>query len=103
VQASTLREEHRLRVFEIRALGRIFGSKRDDLTGRWRKLHKEELYNLYFSPEWQNQGRRDGRVIKSSFYFLRLVMLLTAVYKHGHHFVAVCTVVHFTDVLCGVI
>jgi hypothetical protein len=39
-----LREEHRLRVFENRVLGRIFGPKRD-----WRKLHNEELHNLYFS------------------------------------------------------
>ena len=39
----TLREERRLRVFENRALRRIFGSKRDELTGDWRKLHNEEL------------------------------------------------------------
>jgi hypothetical protein len=43
----TLREEHRLRVFENRALRRIFGPKRDDVTGEWRKLHSEELHNLY--------------------------------------------------------
>jgi hypothetical protein len=40
-----LREEHRLRVFENRALRRIFGPKRDDETGGWRKLHNEELHN----------------------------------------------------------
>jgi hypothetical protein len=45
----TLREEQRLRVFENRLLRRIFGPKRDELTGGWRKLHNEELYNLYFS------------------------------------------------------
>jgi hypothetical protein len=45
----TLREEHRLRVFEDRVLRRIFGPKRDDVTGDWRKLHNEELYNLYSS------------------------------------------------------
>jgi hypothetical protein len=39
----TLREEHRLRVFENRMLRRIFGLKRDEVTGEWRKLHKEEL------------------------------------------------------------
>jgi hypothetical protein len=39
----TLREEHRLRVFENRVLRRIFGSKRDEVTGEWRKLHNEEL------------------------------------------------------------
>jgi hypothetical protein len=46
----TLREEHRLRVFENRALGRIFGPKRDEVTGGWRKLHNEELHDLYSSP-----------------------------------------------------
>jgi hypothetical protein len=46
----TLREEHRLRVFENRALRRIFGSKRDEVTGEWRKLHNEELRDLYSSP-----------------------------------------------------
>jgi hypothetical protein len=45
-----LREEHRLRVFENRALRRIFGPKRDEVTGGWRKLHNEELHNLVFSP-----------------------------------------------------
>jgi hypothetical protein len=39
----TLREEHRLRVFENRVLRRIFGQKRDAVTGEWRKLHNEEL------------------------------------------------------------
>jgi hypothetical protein len=46
----TLREEHRLWVFENRVLRRIFGPKRDEVTGGWRKLHNEELYNLYSSP-----------------------------------------------------
>jgi hypothetical protein len=46
----TLREEHRLRVFENRVLRRIFGPKRDEVTGEWRKLHNEELQNLYSSP-----------------------------------------------------
>jgi hypothetical protein len=45
----TLREEHKLRVFENRVLRGIFGSKRDELTGGWRKLHNEELHNLYAS------------------------------------------------------
>jgi hypothetical protein len=43
-----LREEHRLRVFENRVL-RIFGPKRDEVTGEWRKLHNEELRDLYSS------------------------------------------------------
>jgi hypothetical protein len=37
-------------VFENRVLGRIFGPKRDEVTGGWRKLHSEELHNLYTSP-----------------------------------------------------
>jgi hypothetical protein len=47
----TLREEHRLWVFENRLLRRIFGPKRDEVTGEWRKLHNEELHNLYSSPD----------------------------------------------------
>jgi hypothetical protein len=46
----TLREEHRLRVFENRVLGRIFGPKRNEVTGEWRKLYNENLHNLYSSP-----------------------------------------------------
>jgi hypothetical protein len=46
----TVREEHKLRVFENRVLRRIFGTQRDGVTGGWRKLHKEELHNLYSSP-----------------------------------------------------
>jgi hypothetical protein len=46
----TLREEHKLRVFENRVLRRIFGPKRDEMTGEWRKLHNEELRELYSSP-----------------------------------------------------
>jgi hypothetical protein len=45
----TLGKEHRLRVFENRVLRRIFGTKRDEVTGDWRKLHNEELHNLYSS------------------------------------------------------
>ena len=43
----TLREERRLRVFENMVLRREFGPKRDEVTGGWRKLHKEELSDLY--------------------------------------------------------
>jgi hypothetical protein len=46
-----LREEHRMRVFENRVLRRIFGPKRDEVTGEWRKVHNEELHNLYLSPD----------------------------------------------------
>jgi hypothetical protein len=47
----TLREEHRLRVFENRVLRRIFGPTRDEVTEEWRKLHNRELHNLYSSPD----------------------------------------------------
>jgi hypothetical protein len=46
----TLKEERRLRVFENRLLRRIFGHKRDEVTGEWRKLHNEELNGLYSLP-----------------------------------------------------
>jgi len=46
----TLREERRLRVFENRVLRRIFGPKKDEVIGGWRKLHNEELNDLYSSP-----------------------------------------------------
>jgi hypothetical protein len=46
----TLREESRLRVFENKVLRRIFGSKRDEVTGEWRRLHNKELYALNSSP-----------------------------------------------------
>jgi hypothetical protein len=45
----TLREENRLRVFENTVLRRIFGPRRDEVTGEWRKLHNEELHTLYSS------------------------------------------------------
>jgi hypothetical protein len=47
----TLREEHRLKVFENRVLKRIFGPKRDEVMGDRRKLHNGELHNLYSSPD----------------------------------------------------
>jgi hypothetical protein len=46
----TLREEHKLRVFEKRVLSRIFGPKRGEIIGNWRKLHNKELHCLYWSP-----------------------------------------------------
>jgi hypothetical protein len=45
-----LREEHRSRVFENRVLSRIFRPKRDEVARYWRRLHNEELHNLYTSP-----------------------------------------------------
>jgi hypothetical protein len=63
-----LRKEHRLTVFENRIL-RIFRPKRDDVTGEWRKLHNEELHNLYLSPNIIRQiksrrMRRAGHVVR---------------------------------------
>ena len=46
----TMREGHRLRVFENRVLRRIFGLKRSEVTGEWRRLHNKELFALYSSP-----------------------------------------------------
>jgi hypothetical protein len=45
-----LREERKLRVFENRVLRRVFGPKKDEVTGEWRKLHNEELSDLYSLP-----------------------------------------------------
>jgi len=56
----TLREERRLRVFENRVLSRVFGPKRDEVTGEWRKLHNEELSDMYSLPNivWVVKLRR---------------------------------------------
>ena len=62
----TLREERRLRVFENRVLRRIFGPKRDEVTGVWRKLHNEELRDLYSLPN-------NVRVVKSRMRWVRHV------------------------------
>ena len=47
----TLREEHRLRAFENKVLRKIFGAKKDEITGEWRKLHNDKLHALYSSPK----------------------------------------------------
>jgi hypothetical protein len=56
----TLREERRLRVFENRVLRRVFGPKRNEVTGEWRKLHNEELNDLYPLPNivWVVKSRQ---------------------------------------------
>jgi hypothetical protein len=50
-KANNSNPAHRLGVFENRVLVRIYGSKRDEVTGEWRKLHNEELHNLYSSQD----------------------------------------------------
>jgi hypothetical protein len=57
-----LREEYKLRVFENVVLRRMFGTKRDEVMGEWRKLHSGELRNLYSSPNnvRQTKSRRIG-------------------------------------------
>jgi hypothetical protein len=57
----TLREERRLRVFENRALRRIFGPKRDEVAEEWRKLHNEELGDLYSLPS-TGCGRNNSHI-----------------------------------------
>jgi hypothetical protein len=64
-----LREEHRLRVFEKRVLRRIFGPKRDEVTGGRRKLHNKELRDLYSLPS--------TRCFKKEFYNIESVHELT--------------------------
>jgi hypothetical protein len=65
----TLREEHRLRVFENRVLKKIVGPKRDEVTGELRKLHNEELHEFYSSPSIiriikSNRMRWEGHVAR---------------------------------------
>jgi hypothetical protein len=79
-----LREERRLRVFENGVLRRIFGSKRDEITVNWRKLHDEELNDLYSSPNcvwvikssmirWAGRVARMGRVeVNKGFWWRNL-------------------------------
>ena len=58
----TLKKEHSLRVFESGVLWRIFGPKRDEVTGEWRKLHKEELYDCTHQIfRCSNREELDGR------------------------------------------
>jgi hypothetical protein len=57
----TLRKEHRLRVFENRVLSRVFGPKRDEVTGEWRRLHNKKIYDLYSSQNiiWGDQSNKN--------------------------------------------
>jgi hypothetical protein len=81
LKSLTLREEHRLRMFENRIVRRIFGPKRDEVTGKWSKLHNEELHNLYSSPDiisqvksmrmrWEGHVARMGEEIKLYKFFV---------------------------------
>jgi hypothetical protein len=54
-----LRKGHRVKAFENRMLWRIFGPKRDGVTGDWRKLHNEELHNLYSLPNVNYKIKED--------------------------------------------
>jgi hypothetical protein len=56
----TLRDERRMKVFENRVPRRVFGPKRDEVTGKWRELHNEELSDLYSLPNivWVVKSRR---------------------------------------------
>jgi hypothetical protein len=77
----TLREEHRLRVFENRVLRGIFGQKRDEMIGGWRKLHNEELHNFYCLPSiirmiksrrmrwWGHVARMGIKVMRIGFWW----------------------------------
>jgi hypothetical protein len=56
----TLREEHRLIMSAKWVLMKIFGSKSDEITEKWRKLHKEELYDLYFLPDIFREIKSNG-------------------------------------------
>jgi hypothetical protein len=55
----TLRTEHRLRMFENRMLRRIFEPKMDEVTGGWRKLHNEELYNFFTKYNYNDEIKDD--------------------------------------------
>jgi hypothetical protein len=75
----TLKEEHRLRVFENRVLRRIFGPKGNEMNGGWIKLRKEEFHNVYSSPDiirminlrrmrWAGHVARMGRKVMHKGY-----------------------------------
>jgi hypothetical protein len=64
--SNTLREKHKLRVFENTVVRRIFGPKGDEVTGEWRKLHSGELHNLYCSANINRQIKSRGRDMRQA-------------------------------------
>jgi hypothetical protein len=68
----TFREEQRLRLFENRVLRRIFGQKRDELTGGWRKLHNEEHHKLYSSPSINTSRMTKSRSMRRARHVARM-------------------------------
>jgi hypothetical protein len=73
----TIREEHRLRVFKNRVLGKTSGSEREKVIADWTKLHNEELHDLYFSPVIPQLVRKFP-----TFYSTRRFI---TVYARAHH------------------
>jgi hypothetical protein len=74
------REERRLRVFENRVLRRIFGPRRHEITGEWRKLHNGELNDLYSSPNIVQVVKKGKQVnFLRSFYYRQNTSILTTV------------------------
>jgi hypothetical protein len=72
----TLKEENRARVFENRVLRRIFGPKREKAVGDWRRLHNEELHNLYVSPNIIRVMK--SRVMRLAAHVARMVEMRNA-------------------------
>jgi len=105
----TLTEERRLRVFENRVL-RIFGTKRDEITGKWRKLHNEELIDLYFSANIvikSGRMRWAGHVARMGerggvFRFLVVIPEEKAPLGRPRHKLEVNIKMDFQEVGCGV-
>jgi len=79
----TLREERRLRVFENRVLRRIFGPKRDEVTGEWRKLHNEELNPLKLNDL---KRRRTAQLTsRRCILYIYSTNICTEYFKHAAH------------------
>jgi len=66
--ALTVREERKLRVFDDRVLRGMFGAKRDEVTGDWRKLHNEKVNDLYCEPKYYSCGQIEEMSWTGSIY-----------------------------------